>query len=43
MYKNTLKKKGHWGLLLVLMSLILCFSCKDDDGATEYDPSKPVN
>lgn len=42
MYKNTLKKKGHWGILLLLMSLTLCFSCKDDDQTGEYNPSKPV-
>lgn len=43
MYKNTLKKKEHWGLLLFLMSLTLCFSCKDEDGAEKYDPLIPVN
>lgn len=42
MNKNTLKKKEHWGFLLLLMSLALCFSCKDDDGAEKHDPSKPV-
>lgn len=42
MYKNTLKKKEHWGLWLLLMSLTLCFSCKDNDGTETYDPSKPV-
>lgn len=42
MYKSTLNKNEHWKLLLFLMSLTLCFSCKDDGGTGEYDPSKPV-
>lgn len=42
MYKNTLRKKEHWGILLLLMSLALCFSCKDDDQTGEYNPANPV-
>ena len=42
MYKNTLRKKEHWGILLLLMSLTLCFSCKDDDQTGEYNPANPV-
>jgi len=41
-------KRGHWHILsIMLMLVVLCISCKDDNTGTEppskpFDPSKPV-